>query len=357
MTEDRPVTTDAPENILIRAPNWVGDIVMATGNFADVRRTFPGARITVLLEPGREKILEGSHDFDRILFDRAGTSPAKLWRIARELRKERFDLAIIFPNSFRTALVCYLAGIPRRAGYRRNLRSLLLSHGVDYERSPGGKRRPVPMPLFYAKLCEAAGVPRGDLKPRLCVTPECEEKAVALRRELGIADGEPLVGLNPGASFGASKLWPPGHFAELGDALTEKHGHRTILFVGPGEEAIAGEIWSRMRHKPIYDRSRLVPLDVLKPFVRDLKLLVTTDTGPRHYAVAFGVPAVVIMGPTHPDYTAFNLEKTEVIRHDVPCGPCHLKVCPIDHRCMVGITPGEVMGRIEEIDRRIAVFR
>ncbi|MCH2376133.1 MAG: lipopolysaccharide heptosyltransferase II, partial [Planctomycetes bacterium] len=89
---------------------------------------------------------------------------------------------------------------------------------------------------------------------------------------------------------------------------------------------------------------------------RDLQLLVTTDAGPRHYAAAFGTPVVTVMGPTDPRYSAVNLERSEVVRHDVPCGPCHLKVCPIDHQCMVGITPEEVLERVKDLDRRLGVF-
>ena len=340
------------KNILIRAPNWVGDLVMATSSFADVRRAFPGARITLLLKPGRERVIGGSPDYDQLLFDRAGNSPWQLWRLARELRAVRFDAALIFPNSFRAGLLCALAGIPRRVGYRRNLRSLFLTDPVEYEMA-AGKRRPVPMPLFYAKLCDRLEVPRGDGRPRLYVTPECEARARELRQGLGILEGERLIGINPGASFGSSKLWPPEHFAAVGDLLTEQLGLRAIVFVGPGEEPIAEAIAGRMRRRPIFDRRRLVPLDALKPFIRDLELLVTTDTGPRHYAVAFGVPVVVVMGPTHPDYTAINLERTSVVRHDVPCGPCHLKVCPIDHRCMVGIGPEEVFLHARQLLERV----
>jgi heptosyltransferase-2 len=328
---------------------------MATASFADIRRTFPRARITILLRPGRERILDGSGDHDQVVLDRAGNSPWRLWRLSRELRAGRYDLAIIFPNSFRSALVCHLAGIPRRAGYRRNGRGLLLTDGVEYERE-GRRRVPVPMPEFYGRLCDRVGVTRGDGRPRLRVSPECEEKAGDFRRALGVEEGESLVGINPGASYGSSKLWPPRHFARLADAITERYGLRTILLIAPGEEPIAREMLALMRTKPIYSPSRLLPLDVLKPVIRDLRLLVTTDTGPRHYAVAFDVPAVVVMGPTDPRYTAANLEKTEVIRHDVPCGPCHLKACPIDHRCMVQILPEEVLARIDELDRRLSIF-
>ena len=278
-----------------------------------------------------------------------------MWRLARELKRERFDLAILFPASFRAALISFLAGIPRRVGYSRNGRTVLLTDPVQYERE-GGRRRPVPMPILFAKLCQKAGVPSGDGRPRLHVTAECEAKAKEHRKALGITEGEELVGINPGASFGSSKLWPAGHFSKLADAITDRYGLRTIVLVGPGEEPIAHEIVSRARTKPIFNPSRLVPLDVLKPFVRDLKLLVTTDTGPRHYAVAFGVPVLVIMGSTDPRHTAINLEKTDVVRHDVPCGPCHLKTCPIDHRCMVGITPEEVLSRLEGLDQRVRVF-
>ena len=343
-------------NILVRAPNWVGDVVMATSNFADIRRSFPGARITVLVRSGRERILDGSPDYDEILIDRAGHSPRKLLSLARELRAANFDLAIIFPRSFQTALVPFLARIPRRVGYRGSLRDFLLTDVLSREYD-GPKPRPVPMPLYYGKLCEKVGVERGDGKPRLYVTSECEREAAEYRRALGIGDREPLVGLNPGASFGASKLWPPRYFSELGDAISERYRMRTLLLVGPGEEGLADEIVSGMQHRPVYDPSRIFPLDVLKPVIRDLKLLVTTDTGPRQYAVAFGVPALVVMGPTHPGFTAINLEQTEVVRHDVPCGPCHLKVCPLDHKCMVGIRPEEMMERLGELDRRVGVFQ
>lgn len=328
---------------------------MATASLADIRRAFPEARVTLLLKAGREKILDGSSDHDAVIFDRAGNSPAKMWRLARDLLSRKFDLAFVFPNSWRAALLVWLARIPRRVGYRRGGRGILLTDRVSYERD-GRKRRAVPMPEFYAKLCEKAGVPRGDGRPRLAITAECEAKAGEHRKALGILEGEKLVGINPGASFGASKLWPPAHFAALADAITKRWGLRTILLVGPGEEPIAAEIVSRMATRPLHDPSRLLPLDVLKPIVRDLALLVTTDTGPRHYAVAFGVPVAVIMGPTDPRYTAANLERTEVIRHDVPCGPCHLKECPIDHRCMAGIAPEEVLARIEDLDRRLSVF-
>ncbi len=343
------------EKVLICGPSWIGDIVMATGNIAAVRRAFPAARISVLLKPGRDKILEGSDDFDDIVIDRSGRSPLRLWRLARELRKRRFDLALLFPNSLRVAALAFLARIPRRVGYRRDGRALLLTDVVEYERE-GKKRKPVPMPLFYGKLCEKVGVSIDDTRPRLVITEACERRAEEYRARLGIKGGESLVGLNPGASFGASKLWPTEYFARLADALHQRHGLRSIIFVGPGEADIGEAVERRMKTPVINTASSVLPLDVLKPFIRDLRLLVSTDTGPRHYAVAFGTPVAAVMGPTDPRYSGIHLERTEVIRHDVECGPCHLKTCPIDHHCMVGISPEEVLERVESMDRRWGVF-
>ena len=343
------------DNILIVGPSWVGDIVMATASLAAVRRTFPDARITVLLEPGRDRILEGFEAIDEILIDRSGHSPLGLWRLSRDLGSRRFDLALLLPSSLRVAALAFLARIPRRVGYRRGGRAVLLTDVVEYERE-GKKRKPVPMPLFYRALCERVGVAVEDTKPRLAVSPECEGRASEYRARFGIGEGEALIGLNPGASFGASKLWPPEHFARVADSLHARYGLRSIIFLGPGEEGIGDAIEKRMETPVINTAPDILPLDVLKPVVRDLKLMVSTDTGPRQYAVAFGVPVVVVMGPTDPRYSGIHLERTEVIRHDVPCGPCHLKVCPIDHRCMVGITPEEVLERVEILDRRVGIF-
>ncbi len=345
-----------PRKILVIAPSWVGDIVMATGPLAALRASAPDGEIAVLVRPGRDGIISGSGDVDEVIVDRSGKRWRGLWRLARELRARRFDLALVLPNSWRSAALAALARIPARVGYRRDGRGILLTAGVEYERDESGRRVPVPMPLFYKKLFARAGVEVADTHPRLGVTDECEREATAIRERLGIAPGEKLIGLNPGASFGASKLWPPESFARVADALFEARGLRSIIFLGPGEEAIGDAIAAHASSPVINTASEILGLDVLKPFVRDLVLLVSTDTGPRQYAVAFGVPVVVVMGPTDPRYSGIHLERSEVVRHDVPCGPCHLKVCPIDHVCMVGITPEEVLERIAALDERIGVF-
>jgi len=344
--------------ILVRGPNPVGDLVMATACLADIRRSFPAAHITLWVRPGRDRLLDGLDVFDEILIDYSHKGRARFLATIRDLRTRRFDAAILLTNSFRTALVTALAGLPRRVGFRKGGQELFLTHVIepildDDERVACNRWKPRPMAEIYADLCAAVGVERGDGRPRLAVPSSLEEAVAAKRREFDIADGEKLIGLAPGASFGASKLWPPELFGRLADLLTETRGQRTIIFAGPGEDGIARDLASHMKTTPIDTSHDPLGLDLLKPFVRDLSLLVTMDSGPRHFGAALGVPTLVVMGPTDPMWTHANLEHSEVVRHDVPCGPCHLQVCPLDHRCMTSISPEEVLERIEALERRL----
>ena len=151
-----------------------------------------------------------------------------------------------------------------------------------------------------------------------------------------------MIGLNPGASFGPSKRWPPEYFAELAKLCEKGLGAKILLLSGPGEETIAQAVIKKSRADIINTSNDNIDLELLKPFVQRCNLLITNDTGPRHYAVALDVPVVVIMGPTNPDYTATNVDKTIVIRKEMDCSPCHKKVCPKEHQCMTGITASEV---------------
>jgi len=159
--------------------------------------------------------------------------------------------------------------------------------------------------------------------------------------------------LNPGASFGSSKCWPPEYFARLAELLQEALRCRILLLVGPGEEGIAQRIVTASRARIINTADARVTLAQLKPLIKRCDLLVTNDTGPRHYAVAFGVPHIVLMGPTNARYTASNLEHTTVLQRSLPCVPCHKKTCPLGHHaCMREITPESVMEQVTRILRK-----
>ena len=340
--------------ILVRGPNPVGDLVMATGSFDDIRRSYPDARISLMVRPGRDGLVDGLDSFDELLIDDSHQSLGAFARRLRAIREAAFDLVVLFTGSLRTALLVGLAGVPSRVGYRKGGQEVFLTHVVEPLLEPP-MFRPLPRPMssVYADLCSGFGVRAGDGRPRLVVSAELDEQAEQRRRELGIHEGERLIGLAPGAAFGGSKLWPAEKMARLADRLGDSHGRRCLLIAGPGEAAIADELAARMKTEVINTGPSPLGLALLKPFVRDLDLLVTMDSGPRHFGAAFDVPTVVIMGPTDPRWTASNLEFADVVRHDVPCGPCQLPVCPLDHRCMTEITSQEVFARVEALESRL----
>jgi len=338
-----------PETILIFCPNWVGDVVMATPAFECLRRNYPRARIIALIRGYARGVVEDGPWFDQI-FEIEDKSWRGFARVVARIRRLKASLAVVLPNTFRAALLARLGGAGRIYGYRRNGRSLLLSGGPQPQRE-AGRIRPVPMVDYYLEICRHLKLnvdqPR---RPRLHISAALQERADRLLEAYGIEADETVIGLNPGAQYGASKCWPPEYFAHLAELLEQRWKCRLLLFIGPGEDRIGREIERLSRAAVINTGPDRVDLALLKPLIQRCRLLVTNDTGPRHYAVAFGLPVVVIMGPTDPRYTHANLEKTTVLRRELECSPCHLKECPLDeHRCMREISPQAVLQAAEQL--------
>jgi len=339
------------QRVFVRAPNWLGDVIMATPSFARIRAFLIDAEIVCGMKRGHHAILSGTRSFDRLIAVDKPRGLGELWRQARLLRQHRFDLAILFPNSLSSALVCLLAGIRYRFGYV-NGRRFLMTHGVRAQllarkdrKRYGPRREPVPMPDYYGGMLDALGMPKIGPEPILAVSEPERQAASERLRSLGVVAGTRLLLLNPGASFGSSKLWAPERWARVADELSESVPGpvAVVVLVGPGEEALAKAIRAAASSDVKLAIDPVVPLDEMKAVVSAASLMVTTDSGPRHIAVAMRTPHVVLMGPTHPGYTARNLDDAVVLRHEVDCGPCHLKTCPLDHRCMTKIQPDEVV--------------
>ncbi|MEW6358048.1 MAG: lipopolysaccharide heptosyltransferase II [Planctomycetota bacterium] len=339
--------------ILIRAPNWVGDVVMATPAFRCVRENFPDAHIAIAIRPYVKKIVADAPWFDDILpCDDAGglSSLPAILATAKQLRRERFDVALLLPNSLKTALEARLAGVRRRVGYIRDGRTWLLTDAIPRP-SRNGKFLPTYMGDYYLRLCEQIGCAVGDRRPELFVSEECERRTDDLLRLRGVDLERPIAILNPGASFGPSKCWASDRFAEVGDRLAEGYGFQVCVSCSRKEVSTAEAICSLMRHQGINLAAGEPPmeLDHLKSLVKRCAILVTLDSGPRHFAVAFNRPAVTIMGPNSPLYTETPLERGVVVRVDVDCGPCQEKVCRTDHRCMERITADMVFDACRKV--------
>ncbi len=318
---------------------------MATPALRAIRMKFPESHIAWLVKPYGKKVIENLPYCDEILeykdSDRGRRLPGLLWWSMR-LRRERFDLAILLPNSFSSALMVFLAGIRRRIGYRREGRGFMLTDCLEPPRN-GFKIVPIPMVEYYLGITDSLECPRITETPELSVSPAAKAEALAVFERIGVGERGMRVVMIPGAAYGSSKCWKPEYFAQVADRLMEEYACDLLIIPGPDEVEIARDIEDRMAKRPIVLANPVVPLDVLMAIIQSSSLVITNDTGPRHFAVAFDKPVVVIMGPTDPRYTNLNLKKTIVLREDLDCSPCHLKVCPRDHRCMIAITPADVI--------------
>ena len=334
--------------IVVRLPNWLGDGVMAVPALRALRRRFPAAEIVLHGRGAFEPLLADAGLFDR--FDPRGRSGTA--EQAAALARLEADAIVILPHSVRSAVEAWRAGIPVRLGYERDGRSRLLTHTLSPHR---GARGIVPVPMHQQYL-ELVGVLGADGDVSDGALGAGEEACAAADRwlaERGIGPGERPLALNPGASFGPSKVYPPRLLAAAARRAAAGRDLPVLILCGPGEEALAEEVERELRTGAdpslrIASAASAPPaLDVLKGVLRRVAVLITTDSGPRHMATALDVPTVVVMGPTDPRFTAARLERSVVLRVDVPCGPCHEKVCPLDHRCMTEIAPEEVAAAAE----------
>jgi heptosyltransferase-2 len=321
---------------------------MATPALRALKTAHPQAEIVLEARPFMRELVDGLPTVDAFLPDAGGGVRAVLSRTAR-LRAERFDWAVLLPDSARAAAAPFLARIPLRIGYARDpLRRALLTRSLAPP-SVDGKRVPISMIERYLRLTRELGCPDRGERLDLAVDESARERVRARLSAAGVSAAEGYLVVTPGASFGASKLWPAEHFASACDRLAREHALRTVLAPGPGEEATAAAIADAMEERSVSLVDPVTGLAGLAALIDDARLLLTNDTGPRHIAVACGTPVVVVMGPTDPRHTAHLLERQRVLREEVDCSPCHLKVCPIDHRCMTRLSPERAVKAAEEL--------
>lgn len=333
-------------------PGWVGDIVLATPAMRALRKHYAEQHITALVRGHLAPVLSGGDWVDEVLhWPGRGSSRPKRHRsflgFAAELRDQRFDIAILLTNSFRSAMLVRLAGIPRRVGYDRDGRGLLLTDKLLPQKAEG-KFVPVPMIRYYNAVARYLGCRECPELPELFTSPEDEAAATAVLASAGVRPGQPIVVINPGASYGLAKCWLPERFAEVGDVLSERHGAAIFISCGPKETEIARSVAARMR-RPVTVLDRPTQsLGLSKALIRRAGLLLTNDTGPRHFANAFGTPVVTIFGSSDPQWTATAASHEQLMMVDVDCGPCMKRKCPLDHRCMTRITSQMVLAKAEE---------
>ena len=332
--------------IVVFAPNLIGDTVMASPFLRSLRLGYPRAEIDVVIKPHVAPTLDGAPWIDRIVpFAPKAKDPAhRSMALIRHLRKTRYDLAILLPNSFRSALMARLGNVKRRVGYSRGGRGVLLTDRLKPSSSIKGKFVPTPVVEYYLALAKHLGCPVDSLRLELFTTHNDESAADRAWERLGLPFYGPVVTMNTGGAFGPAKSWPTGHFAALAVRLAEEAGVSVLVVCGPGERSSALEIVRKANHprvKSLADEPMSIGLT--KACVRRSALMISTDSGPRHFAAAFGVPIVSLFGPTHIAWTRTYHTQAVHLQQPVPCGPCQKGICPLGHhRCMVELTPDSV---------------
>ncbi|MDY7010756.1 MAG: lipopolysaccharide heptosyltransferase II [Planctomycetota bacterium] len=341
---------DCPKRIVIFAPNWVGDAVMFTPALRAIRRRFADAHMALLARPAPAATLTPNPWTNEIIAIGSGVLEP-----VRTLRRGRFDLAVLGPNSFRSALVARLGGAGRRIGYNRDGRGWLLTDRIPPQRDAIGGFAVVPAIDYYLAIAEHLGCDAGEKRMELAVADADATSAEELLNESGADRTKPIVLLNPGASYGTSKIYPSARFAAVADGLIEGCGAQIVINAGPDEKPIAEAVEGAMKHQPLLNLARVVnSLGLLKAMVRISNLMITNDTGPRHFAAALGVPVVTVFGSTDPAWTDIYYDRERIVRVNVPCGPCQKKECPLPtgpnrHQCMLEIPPESILGKAEEL--------
>jgi len=336
--------------ILVRGVNWVGDTVLSYPTVQQLKTLFPKSHLAVLIPSYLVDLWKTFPYVDEIIpFQKKG-GIGSLWEdlnLSQSLKERNFDLAVILPRSFRSALHIYLARIPIRIGYRDEGRSLFLTHGIRRTKEMLRVHRV----YYYQKLLEPLGKIEDPPSPQIFLREEDRKWADQVLKDLEIPEGKPLIGMNPGATYGLAKCWYPDRFGEVGKRLSEKWQTRVLLFGKEEERPIVYEILKHMGTKGI-DLTGKTGLLQLAALMERCTLLVTNDTGTMHVATAVGTPVVAIFGSTPPLTTGPWGDGHVVVKRDVSCSPCWKRICPTDHRCMELITVDEIEEVVDKQLRR-----
>ena len=318
--------------VLVRCPNWLGDTVMALPAIRALSGALAEAEIWCL-GPWTKTLLAEEPGIAR----RLAVAPSLGGRLrqARELRRRpRFDLAVLLTNSFETGLLAWLAGARWRLGYAGHGRRPFLTHAL---REPGESRHQVDR---YLALLEPLGVRASAVVPTLQPRTEARATARRLLGEVGVGPDTRVVGIALGAAFGPSKLWPPDRLADLAARL-EARGVAAVFLGTAAAGGLLSAVGARMSEPPRTLVGRDSPA-LLPALLAELDVVVAPDSGPAHLAAAVGVPTVTLFGPTDPRLTAPRGPKTAAIWTRPVCAPCFRPRCPIDHRCLRGVSVEEV---------------
>lgn len=329
--------------LLVRGTNWIGDAVMSVPAIRQLRYAFPGAEITLATHDWAEGLFRDAEFIDEmIVIENQGHSPLAIRSQARQIGRGNFDAAVLFTNSFATALVARLAGVPRRIGYSGESRGFLLTDALPKPEWKNDRHEV----HYYLQLAEHAakllGGTIGNSEPDISIAVS-ESRRTAAKRILSGHDidvAKPVIALGAGSQNSRAKRWMPESFAAVADKLSSASGASIVLLGSEADAGVSKRVVASMKG-PGTDLTGETSLSEAVALLAEADILIANDMGLGHVAAAVGTPVISIFGPTNPLTTA--PWGGTVVREEVECSPCMLRDCPIDHRCMTRITPDRVI--------------
>lgn len=341
------------KRIGVLLPNWIGDVVMATPTLRALHKRYgKDGELIGIMKPYVGRVLENTpwlartEWYDRKSKDRALRTP----HLVRRLRHLQLDTIVLLTNSLRAGAIAWLSGAKHRVGYARYGRAPLLTHAIAPPRD-GARLKPISAIDYYLQLAYALGCPPESTRMELATSAEDEKGANQVWENLGLNDLQSVVTFNTGGAYGEAKHWPTENYVGLAKQIVKSQPDTGVLIIcGPAEKETAAWIERAVNHHRVRSMSdQDLSLGVAKACVKRSRLLVTTDSGPRHFAPAFDVPVITLFGPIDARWSDSHHPLALNLSHPVDCGPCGKRVCPLGHhKCMQGLTIERVFLAVEQ---------
>ncbi len=337
--------------IIIRATNWVGDAVLNLPAISQLRKIFPKAEISVVTRPWVADIFKHNPDINEVIVIDDKKNPLDYFKLIFRLRKKKFDLAILLPNSFSAAFFAYIIGAKKRIGYNTDKRGFFLTNKI--EQTPEILR--THQVEYYMNIIKQLRTVDETREFKIVIN---EEESDSMKKKLHQAEIDSntfLIGINPGAFYGSAKRWFPDRFAKVIDYIHKKYNAKFILTGSKKDKPINAEILQTEEVTTLHNKGIVLDwagkttLRELIALISNLKAFITNDSGAMHIAAALNIPLIAIFGSTDwittPPYSKNHI----IVRKDTPCAPCLLRDCPKEHECMKKIYVEDVVNAFEKI--------
>lgn len=337
-----------PKKILVRMPNWIGDLVMGIPVLKDLKEKFPQAELTAMCRASFVDLLKNNSYIDEIFSFKHAKGVffrrEEERNVIRKLHTGNYDLGILLTNSLSSAWTFWQGNVKFRIGYKGDFRASLLTHPMAFPE----EREKQHLVVTYKKLLEPLEIEISKTSPQLFLSEEDIKEAYSILARHGVEKEHQIIGINPGAAYGSAKCWLPERFQEVTQKMLDMDSNIRVVFFGDQNGAPLIKTICQNLSSRVLNLAGQTQLRQLMGLIKICDVFLTNDSGPMHIADALGTPLLALFGSTNPIATGPFTQKN-FLRKEVKCSPCYKRVCPIDFRCMKGIHTEEVYEKLKEL--------